>query len=216
VSALLTKALRTRLLANGRRSASEPGFDTFPVVKLFMPDGQATWLLSELDDDDIAFGLCDLGLGFPELGAVSLGELANLRGRLGLPVERDRYFEATAPLSVYAQQAQQLGMIDVPDDHYIISYDTFISGYLPVNNHLDENAAFDGFMFETYGKELQHVCAQNRSSVWTLMDGDCGLWIGSGFHHVNRLGYFITKQPVNDRISYEVPVDDDNQEGEQS
>ena len=39
-------------------------------MKLFTPDANATWLLTELDpvEPDRAFGLCDLGLGYPELG----------------------------------------------------------------------------------------------------------------------------------------------------
>ena len=44
------------------------------------------------DDQDIAFGLCDLGMGYPELGSVSLSGLQAVRGRLGLPVERDLHF----------------------------------------------------------------------------------------------------------------------------
>ena len=54
--------------------------DFFPVVKLFTPDANATWLLTELDpvDEDCAFGLCDLGLGFPELGYASLNEISLL------------------------------------------------------------------------------------------------------------------------------------------
>jgi hypothetical protein len=38
-----------------------------PVVKLFTPDAGTTWLLTEIDPDDPdrAFGLCDLGSGFP-------------------------------------------------------------------------------------------------------------------------------------------------------
>jgi hypothetical protein len=87
--------------------------DHFPVVKLFTPDGSATWLLTEVDPDDPdrLFGLCDLGLGFPELGYVSLKELIQLRGRLGLPVERDNYFVADKPLSVYAKDARVRGRI---------------------------------------------------------------------------------------------------------
>ena len=55
--------------------------DFEPVVKLFTPDGNATWLLTELDPNGayLAFGLCDLGLGEPELGYVSLPELAAAR-----------------------------------------------------------------------------------------------------------------------------------------
>ena len=78
-----------------------------PVVKLFQPDGAATWLICGVDprDADLAFGLCDLGLGFPELGYVRLSELAELRGHLGLPVERDRYAALDKPLKHYADLA---------------------------------------------------------------------------------------------------------------
>lgn len=55
--------------------------DHKPVVKLFVPWGAGTWLLSEIDEDgDRAFGLCDLGFGEPELGYVSLSELRSIRG----------------------------------------------------------------------------------------------------------------------------------------
>lgn len=110
---LITKAERVQLLANGKRSLEDPGFDPRPVVKLFTPDGACTWLLSELDpeDPDIAFGLCDLGLGFPELGGVLFSELIALRGRLGLPIERDRHFKPTKPLSAYTDEAFKAGRI---------------------------------------------------------------------------------------------------------
>jgi hypothetical protein len=109
---LLTQAQRTQLLANGKANASrnaagQPEHDFVPVVKLFIPDANATWLLTEIDpgDEDGAFGLCDLGLGCPEIGYVSLAELASVRGRLGLPVEADRHFRADKPLSAYASAA---------------------------------------------------------------------------------------------------------------
>ena len=111
---LLTKELHEKLIANGKASAAQEQ-DHFPVVKLFTPDGAATWLLSEIraDDPDIAFGLCDLGMGGPELGYVSLAELASLRGRMGLPVERDLHFEASKPLTAYASDASAVGRITV-------------------------------------------------------------------------------------------------------
>jgi hypothetical protein len=110
---LISDELRAQLLANGRQSLADEGFDPRPVVKLFTPDAGATWLLTEIDpdDDDHAFGLCDLGLGFPELGYVSLAELATLRGRLGLPVERDLHFKAEKPLSAFAREARMSGRI---------------------------------------------------------------------------------------------------------
>lgn len=115
---LLTKEQRKRMLANGEANAeriAEDGntHDFWPVVKLFMPDAGATWLLTEIDPDepDIAFGLCDLGMGCPELGSVRLSEIAAVRGRLGLPVERDRHFKATKSLTAYADEARALGHI---------------------------------------------------------------------------------------------------------
>jgi hypothetical protein len=109
---LLTKSIHDQLLRNGRiREALEQDgradADFIPVVKLFTPDAGCTWLLTELDpeDPDIAFGLCDLGMGCPELGSVRISELESVRGKLGLPVERDRYFSATHLLSTYARAA---------------------------------------------------------------------------------------------------------------
>lgn len=99
-------------MRNGRINAErclagEDSIDFPPVVKLFTPDAACTWLLTELDPDDpdIAFGLCDLGMGCPELGSVRISELEQVRGRFGLPVERDRHFTARDTLGVYARAA---------------------------------------------------------------------------------------------------------------
>ena len=118
---LLTDAERQQLLVNGRaqRDAIRSGrndatpLDPHPIVKLFTPDANATWLLTELDPDDadLAFGLCDLGLGCPELGYVRLSEIEALRGPMGLPVERDLHFEADRRISTYASDAREAGRI---------------------------------------------------------------------------------------------------------
>ena len=109
----LTPAIHAELLANGHRTAGGDEFDPKPVIKLFTPDAQATWLLTEIDpdDEDRAFGLCDLGLGMPEIGWVRLSELAALRGPMGLPIERDKWFVADAELSSYAASARLEGRI---------------------------------------------------------------------------------------------------------
>lgn len=115
---LLTPCIRARLLENGqlRLEASENGAtepDFYPVVKLFTPDAQCTWLLTELDpcDDDIAFGLCDLGMGTPELGSVSIAELESVRGPLGLAIERDIWFRPEKTISDYAREAREARVI---------------------------------------------------------------------------------------------------------
>ena len=110
---LITDEQRAQLLANGRQSLEQENFDPAPVVKLFTPDAGATWLLTEIDPDehDHAFGLCDLGLGYPELGWVSLAEIAAVRGGLGLPVERDLHFAPEKGLSAFAREARFAGRI---------------------------------------------------------------------------------------------------------
>jgi hypothetical protein len=115
---LLTEDQRRRLLENGKvnvaRAASDQETEDFkPVVKLFCPWGGATWLLTELDPEepDIAFGLCDLGQGFPELGRVSLAELVALRGPGGLRIEPDIHFEPLKTLQTYADEALKRGSI---------------------------------------------------------------------------------------------------------
>jgi DUF2958 family protein len=121
---LLTAAQRAKLIDNGRRQAAVKGtpneLDFEPVVKLFNPCGAATWLLTEIDPDDhtIAWGLCDLGMGYPEFGTVSLTQLASIQNRLGLGIERDLYFKSRAPISVYIKAAMKADRIveDVTKD----------------------------------------------------------------------------------------------------
>lgn len=104
---LITEDQLAQLLANDLRNFAGENIDPKPVVKLFTPDAAVTWLITEADpaDSDHLFNLCNLGLGQPELGYISLAEIRSLHGRLGLPVERDLYFMAQYPLSWYAKQA---------------------------------------------------------------------------------------------------------------
>lgn len=111
--ALLTAEDRGRMLWQDACIECAPRFPAWPVVKLFLPDGAATWLIATMDreDPDILWGLCDLGLGFPELGSVRLSEILSVRGALGLPVERDRHFKADKSIYAYAEEALRAGRI---------------------------------------------------------------------------------------------------------
>ena len=73
--------------------SGESNPDIKAVVKFFTPDANWTWYASEFDGKDTFFGLV---IGHePELGYFSLTKLQNIKGCLGLPVERDRYFDPT-------------------------------------------------------------------------------------------------------------------------
>jgi hypothetical protein len=72
-------------------SGEEQGLDALAQVKFFTPDSNWTWYASEFDGEDLFFGLV---VGFEiELGYFSLKEMKEARGPLGLPIERDLYFE---------------------------------------------------------------------------------------------------------------------------
>ena len=70
------------------------GVNQIAYVKLFTPDSNWSWYITELDPgENICFGLID---GFEkELGYFSLNEIEEIKGPLGLEVERDISFKPT-------------------------------------------------------------------------------------------------------------------------
>lgn len=93
-----------------------------------------------------------------------------------------------------------------------IDEDTFIERFRPQPNPLDLTASVDfgdgGCLFSAAGKEFRHVLAQDPHTLWTLVEGDDGsLFIESGLHIVNRLGYLVTARPFEDGVAYSVPLD---------
>ena len=115
---MLTKALEKQLINNHERQVSHQAvnegstLDIRPVVKFF--GGSAcSWLISEYDvENDIFFGLCDIGHGSVELGYISRSELQNIRfAPFNLPIERDLYQTFSHGLSVYTKRSKSLGYI---------------------------------------------------------------------------------------------------------
>ena len=98
-----------------------------------------------------------------------------------------------------------------------ITEDEFDQQYPLLVNHLNPNATWafndnQGCLFETYGEELAFVRQQDLAKVWTLIDGDDGdLYVVSGFHFVNRLGYLISTVPVPEGtdILVHIPMESD-------
>lgn len=84
--------------------------DYMPVVKLFAPNAAMTWLISECDNDGLAFGLADLGFETPEMGYISLDEIFSVRIG-GLFIEQDLFFKPKKTLSQYADEARKKGRI---------------------------------------------------------------------------------------------------------
>lgn len=61
--------------------------------------------------------------------------------------------------------------------------------YQPIPNHITG----EGIAFETFGDELYFVVDQDNQNIWTEMDGDNGVYLVNGFHHVNRIQYYVTE-----------------------
>lgn len=111
----ITDDQKIKLLHNGHEDNADQ--DHPPVVKLFVPGTNCVWLLNEImpHEPDIAFGLCDLGMGFPELGYLSLSELASINIRQ-ITVKQDKRFTPEYPMSVYAKAARMLNYITEDSD----------------------------------------------------------------------------------------------------
>ena len=95
----------------------------------------------------------------------------------------------------------------------VISEEEFNSRYPLRLNHLDPNACWSygdgGYLFETYGEEIDFVRQQDPATIWTVVEGgDDGECILSGFHCVNGLGYLVSTVPVPEDLSIEVRLDD--------
>jgi hypothetical protein len=88
----------------------------------------------------------------------------------------------------------------------------FNSRYQLIVNPLNPLAGWalndsDGCLYETYGEELEFVKRQPARQIWTLVDGDDGaLYLLSGFHLVNRIGYLVSTTPVPDDVAIQVRV----------
>lgn len=93
------------------------------------------------------------------------------------------------------------------DEFIELSYDEWVDTYKPIKNHIDPNASMDGYMFETYGDEVEFVKQSFPEYIWMYGDGDDGgtyIWNGWGF--VNRIGYFITQVPCPPNTTIQVLV----------
>ena len=67
--------------------------DKIVYAKFFTPDSNWTWFILEWDGKDTLFAMVH-GLE-KELGYVSITELEEVKGPMGLKVERDLYFTPT-------------------------------------------------------------------------------------------------------------------------
>lgn len=90
-----------------------------------------------------------------------------------------------------------------------MTWSEFVDFFRPIRNIFSNDP--DSNMFETYGRELDYVNAQDPHYVWTYIDSDGGSVTVEGFHYVNRIGYFVTEVPWIDGTSYEIDLQMDSE-----
>lgn len=91
-----------------------------------------------------------------------------------------------------------------------LTEDEFDDCYSLVPNHINPSAGWaigesGGCLFETDGEEFEFIRRQDPLNVWTLVDGDDGdMYVISGLHFVNRVGYLLSTIPVPEDTTIQV------------
>lgn len=85
------------------------------------------------------------------------------------------------------------------------TYDAWYKTFRPITNKMGKYSSETQIIFETYDEEYEFVKAQDPNKVWTEVDGDSGTYIISGLHFVNRIGYYVTREPWTDEYT-EIPT----------
>lgn len=101
-------------IASLHKNKNKPLDKISPVVKLFTPDANATWLIYEIDslNQDLVYAICDLGHGCVEIGMISISEIQQIRGPFKLKVEKDKYFHADKSVNQYLSLANKNGYLN--------------------------------------------------------------------------------------------------------
>jgi len=91
-----------------------------------------------------------------------------------------------------------------------ITEDNFDEVFKPQQNHLDDNASFNGWMYETFGEEVDYVfnLAKTTKKVWTIIEGDNDtMFYVTGFHRVNRIGYIVCEVEYTEEMDIQLDND---------
>jgi hypothetical protein len=93
---LITKEIEKKMPAIGMTDGKSTS-EIMVHLKIFDPCGSWTWYATEYEPESgLCFGLVDGHV--PELGYFNLKELAEVKGLLGIGMERDQWWDST-PLS---------------------------------------------------------------------------------------------------------------------
>lgn len=98
------------------------------------------------------------------------------------------------------------------DNQGIATEEQWAAAYLPVKNPNNNSPTDGNTMFDTVGKDMEWISQQINNNktehIWTLLSGDYdSMYIVSGIHRVNRMGYYFTEKP-HDGSHIEIKISD--------
>ena len=83
-----------------------------------------------------------------------------------------------------------------------ISWREWEKTYQPIQNPHSRDPGFWGKMFETFEPDIDEVQKANPNRIWTMVDHNPNsvyLDLIPGYHLFNRMGYFVTELPWEDK-----------------
>ena len=179
---LLTKEIEEKFNKYPFGSQDGLGGKAEVLVKYFNPCGAGTWLITEAekqDDDWILFGYCNITEW--EWGTVSLNELQNYKGPLGLGIERDLYTGNSKYIKDF---------VDYPYDQEKIA---LRSGYYFLDVDKDRIPFFDKLV-KTNDKVKIH---DEELDLYDAHDIETSREVDDFFG--NNMGYYIDDYLVNNK-----------------
>lgn len=93
-------------------------------------------------------------------------------------------------------------------DYIELSYDAWRERFKPIQNPFDPNADFHGCLLDISAIEKHHIVTADPQRLWTLIDGNGDEFIASGWHFIDRTGWFLTEVPVPPRTEVTVTFPD--------
>jgi hypothetical protein len=106
-------------------------------------------------------------------------------------------------------------------ENIVITENQFDERFTRLDNHFynDPNdCSFGGSLYETYGEERDFVNEavinpMKKKHLWTIVESDDGdtLLYMSGYHIVNRIGFFFTQEEVTeDHLTVRIDITPDS------
>lgn len=124
-------------------------------------------------------------------------------------------------LELYALKGKLVSLIisttmkNIPKDRIKgqknMTWDQWEEAFSPKQNTVSNREEYNGWLFETYGEDLEYIKELNADEfkklhVWTVFDEETdGVFcISEGLHWVNAMGYFVTEKAYDPAFTYNV------------